>query len=106
AERPPAVSPTSATLADTTRATRPLCPADGLWHECSVLERLERAGLAPRRDSSSVAEKGLTRRGMLVRLGRAELSIFLYPDEPSRVTDEKALDRSDLVDADKPMGIR
>src|SRR5918998_4891027 len=29
---------------------KPVCPATGTWQICSVIERLERAGLAPRRD--------------------------------------------------------
>ena len=66
---------------------------------------LERAGLAPRRDSASATESGLSFPGMLVRLGRAELSVFLYADEASRVADETRLDRSNIVEAGQPLGI-
>ena len=37
-------------------AAKGACPATGTWAECSVVERLDRAGLAPRLDSSAVTE--------------------------------------------------
>src|SRR5439155_32910 len=82
------------------------CPADGLWHECSVLERLDRSGLAPRRDSGAINPNRLSHRGMLVRVGRAELEVFLYVDEASRAADEKKLDPSEFVEAGRPQSMR
>lgn len=104
-------TPGSATTArsgaiETTSAAKSACPRDGRWHECSLLDRLDRAGLAPRRDSGAVAETTLSERGILVRLGSAELELFLYPDSTARAADERRLDKSDLVEAGTPYTIR
>lgn len=75
------------------------CPATGQWAECSVMYRLERAGLAPRADSTATpAEKTLTGRPLLLKIGlTASLELYLYPDSAARVADAKKLDRTQLV---------
>jgi hypothetical protein len=75
------------------------CPATGQWAECSVLYRLERAGLAPRADSTATpAEKALTGRPFLLKIGlTAALELYLYPDSMARVADAGKLDRAQLV---------
>ena len=79
------------------------CPATGQWAECSLLYRLDRAGLAPQIDSGAKpAEKELTGKPLVVKLGRnAVLELRLYPDSAARVADGKKLDRTHLVDATK-----
>jgi hypothetical protein len=78
-------------------ADAPTCPADGTWHECSVLRSLERAGLAPHRDSLPVHEPGIAQPGMLVHLGTAALKVFLFADEAARKAVESALDTTKYV---------
>ena len=105
--RPSASASSAAPTSGATAATGPTpCPADGLWHECSILYRLERSGLAPRKDSTPASESGLTERGMLVHVGSAELELFLYRDEASRVADEAKLPKGDFVDAGQPYTMR
>lgn len=105
--RPPATASSGTQPAGATVAAAPIpCPADGLWHECSILYRLERSGLAPRKDSTSVEESGLTQRGMLLHLGSAELELFLYRDEASRAADEAKLPKGDFVEAGQPYTMR
>jgi hypothetical protein len=88
-------------------ATKPACPADGLWHECSVLERLERSGLAPRKDSSAASEPSLTQRGLVLHLGsNAELEVFIYDTEAARAADEAKLPKGDFVEAGQPYTMR
>src|SRR3954470_16059835 len=61
----------------------PSCPATGLWAKCSVLYRLERAGIAPHLDSTgSVEEKLLKgRETFVVKFGlNSRLEVFLYAD--------------------------
>ncbi len=84
------------------------CPATGYWARCSVLYRLERAGLAPHLDSTATPEeKSLTGRAFVVKIGSlARLEVFLYPDSAARLADEKKLDRSKLVDAAAPQTIQ
>lgn len=78
------------------------CPADGRWAECSILERLDRAGLAPRRDSGLVHEAPLSQSGFRVRVGSADLDLYLYSDSATRAQDEAKLDRKKYIAYDAP----
>ena len=75
------------------------CPSTGSWGPCTLLERLERAGLAPRVSQSMVGEPPLRQSGHLVRLGSAELKVFLYPDSTARLEDEARLDPRRYIEA-------
>lgn len=79
----------------------PRCPSTGLWAECSLLYRLDRAGLAPRRDSATkVDEKSIGggAASFVVKIGmNARLDVFLYPDSAARIADEQKLDRKQFV---------
>ena len=88
--------------------TTPACPATGLWADCSVFQRIDRAGLAPRRDSSggSVTEPPLTATGTLLHLSNAELEIYLYPDVGARERDEAKLERSRYLDYEAPVSMQ
>jgi hypothetical protein len=97
-------SPDSSVASNTAgTAPGPDCPANGLWAKCSVLYRLDRAGLAPRLDSTEkVEEKSLGGTGtattFVVKIGKlARLEVFLYPDSAARIADEKKLDRTQFV---------
>lgn len=96
-------APSVAVPGDTT------CPATGHWAKCSVLYRLDRAGLAPRLDSTVKAdEKSLSGTGssFVVKIGsQARLEVFLYADSAARIADEKKLDKSKLVSATAPQTI-
>ena len=82
-------------------APAPACPATGNWASCSVVYRLERAGLAPHVDSSATPdERSLHGRPLVLKIGfNAKLEVFLYADSTTRVADERALDRRDYVSA-------
>lgn len=84
---------------------RPACPATGLWTRCAVVERLDRAGLAPQVDSAAVQEPGLGVPGFLVRLGRGELEVYLYPDVASRERAQAALDRAKYLEYQNPVSM-
>jgi hypothetical protein len=77
------------------------CPANGQWSECAVFDRLDHAGLAPRRDTSAgvVELAPLTQHGTRLLVGNAELDVFVYPDSARRSQDEAHLDRSKYIDA-------
>jgi hypothetical protein len=96
----------SPSAAATVSATKPACPATGLWADCSVFERLDRAGLAPRRDSSSATEPPLTARGTLLRVGNSELELYLYPDAAAREREEKVLDRAKYLEYPAPVPMK
>lgn len=58
-----------------------------------MVERLDRAGLAPRVDSSATPrEEPLAPTGFLVRVGTAELEVYVYPDAAARVRDIARVD--------------
>jgi hypothetical protein len=82
------------------------CPATGLWSDCAVFQRLDRAGLAPRRDSASVTEGPLSARGVLLRVGASELEIYIYPDAKSREREEALLDRAKYIDYAAPVSMQ
>jgi hypothetical protein len=81
------------------------CPANGLWAQCGVLYRLERAGLAPHLDSTGKVEEksiggGAGATSFVVKIGTlARLEVFLYPDSAARIADESHLDRKQFVGA-------
>lgn len=81
------------------------CPATGLWSACAAFERLDRAGLAPRRDSTTATEPPLTASGILLRIGRSELELYVYPDIAARERDEATLERDKYLAGDKPVGM-
>jgi hypothetical protein len=81
------------------------CPPTGLWSNCAVFDRLDHAGLAPRRDSSAgrVDLPPLTAAGSRILLGNSQLDVFVYPDANAREADEKRLDHSKFIEAtDEP----
>ena len=84
-----------------TPSGKPGCPANGQWSECAVFDRLDHAGLAPRRDTSAgvIALSPLTQSGTRLLVGNAELDVFIYPDTARRAQDEARLDRSKYIDA-------
>jgi hypothetical protein len=83
-----------------------VCPADGRWNLCNIVERLDRAGLAPRLDSGAVNVEPLTLAGSRVRLGASQLEVFLYPDVATRERDEGRLDRGNYVESSAEPGVR
>jgi hypothetical protein len=84
------------------------CPATGEWAKCSVLYSLERAGVAPRLDSTAkVKEDALHGESFVVDVGRiAKLEVFLYADSAARIADARALDRTQFVNGTAPQTIR
>jgi len=77
------------------------CPATGLWTDCAVFDRLDHAGLAPRRDSAAgvVRQPPLGTSGTRLLLGGAQLDVFIYEDAAARERDEARLDRSKFIEA-------
>ena len=85
---------------------KPICPATGAWQLCSVMERLDRAGLAPRQDSGRVTEAPLSSRGVAIQVGRSELRIFIYADRAERERDQARLDTSKYVQPSEPLSMQ
>lgn len=90
---PNTAEPTGGATSASTTPGKPACPATGLWAQCAVVERLDRAGLAPRLDSTAApSEAPLTARGFLVRVGNSELEIYVYPTVEARRRDIARVD--------------
>jgi hypothetical protein len=86
-----------------TAQVRPECPATGLWAECSVFERLDRAGLVPRKDSAGATEPPLTAPGLLYRVGASELELYIYDSPAAREREEARLDRTKYAEYPAPL---
>jgi hypothetical protein len=80
------------------------CPQTGLWAECSLLYRLERAGLMAHVDSAAQPEdKTLTGRVLMLKIGRsAQLELHIYADSTMRAAAAKTLDGASYVGATTP----
>jgi hypothetical protein len=78
------------------------CPATGAWAACNVFDRLDRAGLAPRRDTTIVTEEPLSPKGTQILVGNAKLELYVYPDVRTRERDQGKLDRTKYVSFDAP----
>jgi hypothetical protein len=79
------------------------CRPTGEWSACHVFDRLDRAGLAPRRDSTIATEPPLTPTGAQLLVGSATLELYLYPDVRTREREQGKLDRSKYVSFDAPL---
>ncbi len=85
-------------------SSRGVCPATGLWAQCSLVDRIERSGLVPRVDSSSQPdEPPVSVRGFLMRIGSSELEVYLYPSTVAREADAAKLDTARYLAYDAPV---
>jgi hypothetical protein len=74
------------------------CPATGQWLQCSVLKRLERAGLSVHADSlTEIHDAPLSIAGKRLPIAGGEIEIFLYADSGSRVRDAAKLDPKQFI---------
>lgn len=100
-------APASAGVSGSVSGVQPICPNSGLWQPCSVIYRLERAGLAPVRDSAAVTEEPLQSRGLMLKLGaRGDLELYIYESASARERDQSRLDPSKYVVYPAPMPMR
>lgn len=105
---PPPSAATAAAPPPTAAAPGSACPATGAWASCSVLYRLERAGLAPKLDSTAKPdEKSLGGQPLMVKIGlSALLEVHLYADSAARSMAAAKLDRSQLVNGTQEQTIK
>jgi len=68
-----------------------------------VFDRLDRAGLAPRRDTVVVTEAPLTLTGPQMLVGNGQLELYFYPDSRSREKEQRLLDKAKYVSFDAPL---
>ncbi len=75
------------------------CPHDGRWRVCSLVDRLDKAGLVPRVDTTAPAEHlaFLHAPGTVVHLGLGELHTFVYDDTAALARDVAGLDTVRVV---------
>lgn len=111
-EPPPAARDTTATpdvvVIDTAVAPADGCRKEGLWQWCSVLDRLERAGVV------LTAREGVAPNDLLhgerkvytVGAGEDELHVFLYPSDAARRQDLAALDSATVSPRGERRGYR
>jgi hypothetical protein len=74
------------------------CPADGRWARCSIVYRLERAGLAPKVDSAATPREAIGGDPLMLKIGlSAGLELHIFPDSAARAAGAAKLNRSDFV---------
>jgi hypothetical protein len=105
-QRQAALTDTVDASGSTRAGAKPLCPATGTWQLCSVVERLDRAGLAPRQEPGRIREAPLSAPGVAILLGRSELRIFVYADRAARERDQAKLDSTKYVAASEPLSMQ
>lgn len=99
--------PVSTGVSGSVSAAQPICPNTGLWMPCSVVYRLERAGLAPVRDSNPATEPPLGNPGVMLKLGaRGDLELYIYESASARERDQARLDPSKYVVYPAPVPMR
>jgi hypothetical protein len=83
------------------------CPPDGLWKECSLVERLMQSGLVVRRDSAPAHEPGVPIAGVLYHIGAlASLEVFYFPDSAARRAAAAKMDTTPFVHYDQPQTMK
>lgn len=94
-------------IAAAKQVTQSPCPPDGLWKECSLVERLMQAGLVVRRDSTPVHEPGVPIAGVLYKIGAlAKLEVFYFPDSAARRAAVATMDTTPFVHYDQPQTMK
>jgi hypothetical protein len=104
--RAAAIDTRRTSAADTSTVTaKPACPATGAWQLCSVIERLDRAGLAPRQQPGRVIEAPLALPGVAILVGRSELRVFLHADRAAREREQAKLDPTKYAAASEALSM-
>ena len=96
---PPAGRSTAGGAVPPGGATAPLapadssqCPEDGRWRLCSVVDRLEDAGLVPQKQDDPARHPFFSVPGTAFKVARGDLEVFVYPDAGAAERDVAALD--------------
>lgn len=74
------------------------CPPDGRWKECSLTERLLRAGMGVHLDSAPARDSAIARAGLLYHIGHSTLRVFLFADSVERKAAVAKLDTTGFID--------
>ena len=96
------VAPHQSAAGDT--AALPPCPPTGHWAVCSVVDRLENAGLVTQQKQDRATEAPLTASGVAFTVRDAELEVYIYPDAAARERDQARLDADEYLEPDQPPG--
>ncbi len=90
---PPPATPPPAVVRRAPAPGDSLCPRDGLWKECALVDRIVHAGLFFKPAKDTVTVKYLTPKGVRYQVGRyASLLAFYYYDTLALATQWKSLD--------------
>ena len=68
------------------------CPEDGRWRLCSVVDRLEDAGLVPQKQEAPARHPFFSVPGTTYKVARGDLEVFVYEDPAVLARDVAALD--------------
>ena len=85
---------------------RPSCPGTGHWSPCTVLTRLEAAGVAPQKAASLPNLPSLDAAPALYTVGRSGLAVYLFADSAARSRAARMLDTTKFVSAVRELTMR
>jgi len=73
------------------------CAKSGAWQPCSVLDRLEHAGLVLKQQPAPARIPLFSVDGITYETNRATIHVFLYPDQATRRRDTDQLDSATVA---------
>lgn len=73
------------------------CVTSGAWQPCSVLDRLEHAGLVVTQQAAPARIPLFSVDGITYESSRATIHVFLYPDQAARRRDTDQLDSATVA---------
>jgi hypothetical protein len=82
------------------------CPGTGHWSPCTVVTRLEAAGVAPQKTTSLRDLPPLGATPALYTVGKSGLAIYLFADSASRSRAARTLDTTRFISAAKELTMR
>lgn len=77
------------------------CPEWGLWRECNVQKRLDRAGLRLEKQEETIRHDFLDVEGLVWKTPRSEIQVFLYANRAARELDLADVDTLNVSGKEK-----
>jgi hypothetical protein len=93
-------------VATPSASAMPACPRTGHWTPCQVESRLDRAGVAPRPDSSTAGLPPVGPAPTVYLVGVSRLAIYLFPDSATRARAARALDTAQFISPAASLSMR
>lgn len=82
------------------------CPIDGVWRVCSLVERMERSGVAPKLTFDTLHVEWMSVPGIRISIGRsAVLTAFVYSNNDAAAVAVSAIDTVAVAPKGQPASV-